>query len=426
MRHKVLILGSLGEFTELVQMAGKKGYETVVCDGYPDGPARKYADRSYVIPVTEIDRIATLCREEQVDGIITSFSDLLLECMVKIADKAGLPCYLKPEQLPWYRDKSACRLLLEKLGLPSPGYKKISVDFLREKTETELAATVGELTYPLICKPLDKYGSRGIFIIHNPKEIRQKALQTAEYTSCEEILIEEYNDGYEFNMMTWVLEGQVYVLSLADREKTPVNQREIPISTRNVYPSCLMTEVYEDAREILQKVADYTGQKEGILSMQFFWNPRRGISVCEVAGRFLGYEHELIDYCSGLKVEDLLLDYAYDKESLARLVKGHQPFFHNCCAVLYFHGKPGKKIADQKTARRLGELEQVKECWLFYREGEIIEEHGRNPYVARYYIRGKDRKDLDRLTEKIYREISITDEKGEEVIYRNEIPSYPK
>ena len=33
MRHKVLILGSLGEFTELVQMAGKKGYETVVCDG---------------------------------------------------------------------------------------------------------------------------------------------------------------------------------------------------------------------------------------------------------------------------------------------------------------------------------------------------------------------------------------------------------
>ena len=30
MRHKVLILGSLGEFTELVQMAGKKGYETGV------------------------------------------------------------------------------------------------------------------------------------------------------------------------------------------------------------------------------------------------------------------------------------------------------------------------------------------------------------------------------------------------------------
>ena len=279
MRHKVLILGSLGEFTELVQMAGKKGYETVVCDGYPDGSARKYADRSYVIPVTEIDRIAALCKEEQVDGIITSFSDLLLECMVKIADKAGLPCYLKPEQLPWYRDKSACRLLLEKLGLPSPGYKKISVDLLREKTETELAATVGELTYPLICKPLDKYGSRGIFIIHNPKEIRQKALQTAEYTSCEEILIEEYNDGYEFNMMTWVTEQKVQVISIADREKTEMEEGMLPLSTRNVYPSCLLPQVEEEALGILQEYIRHTGQKDGALSMQFFWKPGKGIQV---------------------------------------------------------------------------------------------------------------------------------------------------
>ena len=109
MKHKVLILGTLGEFTELVKKAKEKGYETVVCDGYADGIARTYADKAYTIPVTDVDAIALMCREEGVDGIITSFSDLLLECMVKIADKAGLPCYLKPEQLSWYRDKSACR-----------------------------------------------------------------------------------------------------------------------------------------------------------------------------------------------------------------------------------------------------------------------------------------------------------------------------
>lgn len=39
-------------------------------------------------------------------------------------------------------------------------------------------------------------------------------MQTAEYTSCEEILIEEYNDGYEFNMMTWVTEQKVQVTAL--------------------------------------------------------------------------------------------------------------------------------------------------------------------------------------------------------------------
>lgn len=34
-----------------------------------------------------------------------------------------------------------------------------------------------------------------------------------------EILVEEYNDGYEFNMMTWVRNGKVHVISIADREK---------------------------------------------------------------------------------------------------------------------------------------------------------------------------------------------------------------
>ena len=90
MKHKVLILGTLGEFTELVRKAKARGYETIVCDGYPDGIAREYADKDYTIPVTDIDAIAQMCREESVDGIITSFSDLLLECMTKIADKAGL------------------------------------------------------------------------------------------------------------------------------------------------------------------------------------------------------------------------------------------------------------------------------------------------------------------------------------------------
>ena len=145
MKHKVLILGTLGEFTELVKKAKEKGYETVVCDGYADGIARTYADKAYTIPVTDVDAIALMCREEGVDGIITSFSDLLLECMVKIADKAGLPCYLKPEQLSWYRDKSACRDVLDKLGLPAPGFRKISVELLKQGSEEEIQQSIANL-----------------------------------------------------------------------------------------------------------------------------------------------------------------------------------------------------------------------------------------------------------------------------------------
>ena len=74
MKHRLLILGTLGEFVQLVKKSKERGHYTIVCDGYPDGPARQYADASYVIPVTDIDAVAELCQKEKVDGIITSFS----------------------------------------------------------------------------------------------------------------------------------------------------------------------------------------------------------------------------------------------------------------------------------------------------------------------------------------------------------------
>ena len=89
MQHRLLILGSMGEFVQLVKKSKERGYYTIVCDNYPDGPARTFADEDYVIPVTATEEIAQLCKEKTVDGIITSFSDLLLECMVKIAAACG-------------------------------------------------------------------------------------------------------------------------------------------------------------------------------------------------------------------------------------------------------------------------------------------------------------------------------------------------
>ena len=426
MKHKVLILGTLGEFTELVKKAKEKGYETVVCDGYADGIARTYADKAYTIPVTDVDAIALMCREEGVDGIITSFSDLLLECMVKIADKAGLPCYLKPEQLSWYRDKSACRDVLDKLGLPATGFRKISVELLKQGSEEEIQQSIANLQYPLISKPLDKYGSRGIFIIHHSDEVRKKALQTAEYTDCQEILVEEYNDGYEFNMMTWVMDGKVNVISIADREKTEMEEGMLPLSTRNVYPSRFLTEVEKSATDILQNYIRYTGQTEGALSMQFFWKPGRGIQVCEIAGRFFGYEHELTDMVYGFQTEELLLDYLYEKDRIKEMFHCHDihhPVKYG--AVLYFQGRQ-LQIADQTAACELAKEKCVVKPWIFYKEGERVIEYGPNPYLALYYIETENRRQLELETEKFFSEMSIRDPEGREVAYRNKIPEYEK
>ena len=386
MKHRLLILGTLGEFVQLVKKSKERGHYTIVCDGYPDGPARQYADASYVIPVTDIDAVAELCQKEKVDGIITSFSDLLMECMVKIAEKAGLPCYLKPEQLCWYRDKSACRELLSKLGLPTPGFVKVPA---AEQNEYKLAEITAGLKYPLISKPLDKYGSRGIFI-----------------------------------MMTWVSDGAVRVISIADREKTQFAEGELPESTRNVYPSCLIDKVEEPAVSLLQSYIEYTGQKEGPLSMQFFWKAGEGIQVCEIAARFFGYEHELTDMVYRFNMEELLLNYVYDNEYVTKMLEAQdirKPLMHG--AVLYFHGRL-KQIQEQQAAYELAEDKAVVKPWIFYEAGEEVVAYGPNPYLALYYIEAGSREELDEISRDFFEKMSMTDPDGEEIVFQNKIPKY--
>ena len=427
MTHRLLVLGTLGEFVQLIQKAKARGIYTIVCDGYPDGPARQYADEDYVIPVTDIDKIASLCKEKNVDGIITSFSDLLLECMVKIADKAKLPCYLNPKQLSWYRDKSETKKLLEELNLPTPGFKRIPVTLFSEaENDALLQNYLKKLSFPLVTKPLDKYGSRGIYVVHNLEELKAAALQTAEFTDLDEILVEEYNTGYEFNMMTWVLDGNVQIISIADREKTSIGVNDIPISTRNVYPSCLYHQVSQPAKDLLQKFISKTGQTDGALSMQFFWKPGEGIQVCEIAARFFGYEHELTDMVFGFNMEDLLLNYLYDRSALENMLFTHQadsPLRHG--AVLYFQGRE-TEISDQSAAYILTKHPAVVKPWIFYHEGEQVIQHGPNPYVALYYIAAENRILLDQITEEFFHDMTITDTNGNEVLYQNQIPHYPE
>ena len=416
MKKRLLILGSLKEFVQLIEMAKARDIYTIVVDGYHNSIGKQHADKSYDIPPGNIDEIVRICKEENIDSITTSFSDYLFECMVKIAAKANLKCYFTPEKLAYYRNKAMMKDMLISLGIATPKFRTLKADF----SEKELQ----DISFPVVTKPLDKYGSRGVFVLNSVDEIRSCFQEVCETSDIKEILVEEYHNGYEFNMMTWILDGKVHVLSIADREKTAVEGRDIPISTRNVYPSRLMDQVYEEARGVLQKVADHMHQTEGILSMQFFWKPGSPVSVCEVAGRIFGYEHELVEHCSGLSVESLLLDYLYDEETLRRNILQHDPFFKNCSAVLYFHGRNVMIVDDQTAADELSTLPQVIEYWPFYRKGEPLVPHGANPYVIRYYLKGDNRDIIDAATQKIFDRISVLSPEKEEVLYSNRIPTY--
>ncbi len=405
--HRLLVLGSLDEFIQLVVKAKKRGYYVAVCDGYEFGPAKKYADAAYHIDVRDTGSIIDLCKKEKFDGIIGSFSDLLFEKITEIADGAGLKWYVKPESLRYYRDKAAAKELLRSLNIRVPRHVVLEKDFLDE----ELAG----LQYPLVIKPRSGYGSKGIYVVHSAAEIRGKFDEVASRFAGRDILVEEYSYGHEYNMMAWMSDGEMYVISIADRDKNPQEGNAIPLLNRVVYPSNRMDLVIRDATRALKLFAGKTGQTEGPMAMQFFYN-KDGLEVCEIAGRLLGYEHELVTYCSGLDIEGLLLDYVYDNDRLKNVLKGHNPFFRKYYAGLYFAAEHGKDVADLSRAYELQKDSHVVESILFYREGETVDNFSSRPYFARYYITAHNREALDTVTKRFFKEMKVYSASGENII----------
>ncbi len=407
-QKRLLILGSQFELTRLVRCARERGYYTVVCDGYADGPARAYADKAYTEDVRSIDRIAQICMDEQIDHIITSFSDIMFECMVRIADRAGLPCYIAPDMLDAYRRKDVTKAICRKIGIKVPRFVLLNQGFQDAQIEG--------FRFPAIIKPNDSYGSRGLTVVRDAEHLRRVFRQSAAFSSGDEALLEEISRGQELNCMAFVVDGTVKMISISDRMTAPYDPERIPINYGQHYPSDRFDAAAPLVEEALQKYIEVTGQKWGPISTQCFYDGEN-IEICEIAGRMFGFEHELVTYTTGLDVERLLLDLEYDQEQVKRTMAAHHPKgLRHACGIYLTSIKEGI-VADQSGLREAAKLPFVREHVLFYADGEHCEAFGPKPYFARYYLVGDQRSEVREAEKQVLERVSAKDEAGEELLF---------
>lgn len=416
MGHKLMVLGSTSEFSPLVKRAQERGISVVCCDGCADGPAKAIADERYDIDIRDHDGIAKLAMCIGVDGIISAFSDNLPEQCAAIAPLAGLSFYLPAERLAILRDKSRMKQMFSELGI---AYPKTAI----VKRDTALEDMAG-LSFPVVTKPLNGWGSHGVYVLEAPEEVVERFDDVARYSGGDAILVEEYNDGFELNTMSWVVDGEPVVLEVADREKTSDELRAIPHVSRIVYPSALTDLVIDDIRQILGKVARYVGLENGPLCMQAFWAPGRGIQVCECAGRVFGTEHEMLEYTTegSLTVEDLLIDTVYDVDGLKVRLAGHDPHLRRTSCGLFWHGKEGR-VAKMGGFPEVGADACAADTLEYYGVGDEVR-LGEQPYVVRSYIVADSREELDALTDTFFSSAFMRNEAGESMLYDNERMDY--
>ncbi len=417
--RRLLVIGSMDEFVELVRHARRRGCYVIVADGYVDGPARAYADEDHVVDVRDPRKLAELYKSCRADAVVTSYSDVLFESACEMRRILGVDEPFPLESMEILRDKASMRKLLDELGVAHPRSVEVS-------SSSEALESSRGLAFPCVMKPVDGYGSHGIRVVRDSAEAARVFGDVARHaTRGERCLIEEYDEGAEINMTAWVCDGVAYPVSFADREKTFMGEGIVPQVTRIVYPSRQPRAVFDRALEIVQAVVDRLGVTAGPVCMQFFCGEGSRVSVCEITGRVFGYEHELIELGSGLSVEELLLDTAFDKASLKRRLEAHvlSAFVEPCCG-LYFHGCDGV-VGDLSRARESLRDDAVVDSLFYVEEGDAFTHgEGSKPYIARAYLQARDYRSLDRASARVLGAFYVPDAEGGDLSLVGRLPAY--
>lgn len=417
--RRLLVIGSMDEFVELVRHARRRGCYVIVADGYVDGPARAYADEDHVVDVRDPRKLAELYKSRRADAVVTSYSDVLFESACEMRRILGADEPFPLESMEILRDKASMRKLLDELGVAHPRSVEVS-------SSSEALESSRGLAFPCVMKPVDGYGSHGIRVVRDSAEAARVFGDVARHaTRGERCLIEEYDEGAEINMTAWVCDGVAYPVSFADREKTFMGEGIVPQVTRIVYPSRQPRAVFDRALEIVQAVVDRLGVTAGPVCMQFFCGEGSRVSVCEITGRVFGYEHELIELGSGLSVEELLLDTAFDKASLKRRLEAHvlSAFVEPCCG-LYFHGCDGV-VGDLSRARESLRDDTVVDSLFYVEEGDAFTHgEGSKPYIARAYLQARDYRSLDRASARVLGAFYVPDAEGGDLSLVGRLPAY--
>lgn len=173
-----------------VKRAKELGVKTLVANWYPvdDSPSKQIADETVDVDISNIPAMLELIKEHRVDGIFVGWTDSHLPFYAEICEKAGLPCCGTKEQFDILsNDKRRFKQSCLEYGVPTIPEYKLDINLRREDLD--------KIEYPVLVKPADESGSRGIRRCDNEQELVEYYSALYNSSRSKKILCEKYIDS---------------------------------------------------------------------------------------------------------------------------------------------------------------------------------------------------------------------------------------
>jgi len=232
------------------------GLYVVVTDWYEPqrSPAKLLADEYWMTSIEDYDELSMKIEENQIDGVFTGFTDSYLLPYQHICELTGLPCYGTHEQFRILTNKDQYKELCRQFGVP---------------TIEEFRPDSNEIRFPVLVKPVDGSGSRGIVICNDYVELREAVAVSQASSRQGRVIIERYMDCPEATVFWLFIDGEYYLTMIGNRHvKHNQNGNIIPLPVGYTFPSYLTPKYEKEVVDKAKAMFRSIGIKNGILFMQ--------------------------------------------------------------------------------------------------------------------------------------------------------------
>lgn len=280
----LLIVGGGIQALAGIRMARDLGLRIIVSDRDPAAPGFALADGRIMASTYHVDEtvaaVRVWCQEHgPIDGVMCLATDVphTVAAIAEDFGLPGLPCSVAEMAV----DKLAMKQRFQRDGVPIPWFSAIT-------SAEHLNALVAERALPLVLKPVDSRGSRGVLRLTADIDLKWAFRESHQYSPTGRVMVEEFLDGPQVSTESVVLDGVVYTPGFADRNYEFL-ERYAPnfIENGGSLPSFLPEQTQQQVRELLQGAAESLGITTGIIKGDIVV-PVGGARVIEIAARLSG------------------------------------------------------------------------------------------------------------------------------------------
>lgn len=295
-KKKLMLLGGSAQQIIAIETARRLGYATVLCDFLPDNPGQHHADTFYLVSTTDKEAILEVARKEQIDGILAYASDPAAPTAAYVAQKLGLPGspYRSVELLC---NKDQFRKFLADNNFCTPkakGYRST------EEALSDISASAFKM--PVIVKPVDSSGSKGVGRIDTMEEAQPALDYAMSFSRDKRIIVEEYVEmfGYQIAGDGLSVDGKLVFRYFANDHFNPACVNPfVPISAS--FPYNMPQWVQDKVHDEIQRLISLLGMKTTTYNFDLRIDEDYNVFLMEVAPRDGGnYIPQIIRYATGV------------------------------------------------------------------------------------------------------------------------------